>query len=39
MRRSTGIILVAAGAALWGLDAWIRQPLAKSTAPATIVFG
>ena len=39
MRRSTGIILVAIAAALWGLDAWIRQPLAKSTTPATIVFG
>ena len=39
MRRSTGITLVAVAAALWGLDAWIRQPLAKSTTPATIVFG
>jgi drug/metabolite transporter (DMT)-like permease len=39
MRRSLGITLVAVAAALWGLDAWIRQPLAKSTAPATIVFG
>jgi len=39
MRRSIGIILVAVAAAMWGLDAWIRQPLAKSTAPATIVFG
>ena len=26
MRRSTGITLVAVAAALWGLDAWIRQP-------------
>ncbi|HEX4527228.1 MAG TPA: EamA family transporter [Gaiellaceae bacterium] len=39
MRRSTGIILVAVAAALWGLDAWIRKPLAQSTDVATIVFG
>jgi len=39
MRRSLGVTLVAVAAALWGLDAWIRQPLAKSTTPATIVFG
>ena len=39
MRRSTGIILVAVAAAMWGLDAWIRSPLAHTTAPATIVFG
>src|SRR6059058_1938354 len=39
MRRSTGITLVAVAAALWGLDAWIRRPLAHSTAVATIVFG
>jgi len=39
MRRSTGIIFVAIAAALWGLDAWIRSPLAHSTTPATIVFG
>ena len=39
MRSSLGITLVAVAAALWGLDAWIRQPLAKSTTPATIVFG
>jgi drug/metabolite transporter, DME family len=39
MRRSLGITLVAVAAALWGLDAWIRSPLAHSTAPATIVFG
>jgi drug/metabolite transporter, DME family len=31
--------LVAVAAALWGLDAWIRAPLAQSTAVATIVFG
>jgi drug/metabolite transporter (DMT)-like permease len=37
--RSTGIVLVAVAAALWGLDAWIRQPLAHSTTVATIVFG
>jgi drug/metabolite transporter (DMT)-like permease len=39
MRRSTAIVLVAVAAALWGLDAWIRRPLAHSTAVATIVFG
>ena len=39
MRRSTGIILVAIAAAMWGMDAWIRSPLAHSTTPATIVFG
>src|SRR3954447_1312129 len=39
MQRSIGITLVAVAAALWGLDAWIRQPLAQSTDVATIVFG
>lgn len=39
MRRSVGVALVAVAAALWGLDAWIRKPLAGSTAVATIVFG
>jgi DME family drug/metabolite transporter len=39
VRRSTGIILVAVAASLWGMDAWIRSPLAHSIAPATIVFG
>jgi DME family drug/metabolite transporter len=39
MRRSVGVALVAVAAALWGLDAWIRAPLAKTTAVATIVFG
>jgi drug/metabolite transporter (DMT)-like permease len=39
MRRSIGISLVALAAALWGLDAWIRSPLAHSIEPATIVFG
>ena len=39
MQRSIGITLVAVAAALWGLDAWIRRPLAHSTAVATIVFG
>ncbi|MGZ4155496.1 MAG: DMT family transporter [Gaiellaceae bacterium] len=38
-RSTTGIVLVAVAAALWGLDAWIRAPLAQSTAVATIVFG
>src|SRR4051795_2938906 len=37
--RSTGIMFVAAAAALWGMDAWIRQPLAQSTDVASIVFG
>ncbi|MFL5954027.1 MAG: DMT family transporter [Gaiellaceae bacterium] len=37
--RQTGIVLVAVAAALWGLDALIRAPLAHSTAVATIVFG
>lgn len=32
-------MLVAVAAALWGLDAWIRAPLAQSTPVATIVFG
>lgn len=39
MKRQTGIVLVAVAAALWGLDALIRAPLAHSTAVATIVFG
>ena len=39
MRRSTGIVLVALAAALWGTDALFRKPLADSTPVATIVFG
>ena len=39
MRRSTGIVLVALAAALWGTDALFRRPLAHSTSVATIVFG
>jgi len=39
MGRSIGITLVAVAAAMWGLDAWIRKPLAQSTAVGTIVFG
>ncbi|HEY6961449.1 MAG TPA: DMT family transporter [Gaiellaceae bacterium] len=39
MRRSFGIVLVAAAAALWGLDQWIRGPLSATTTAATIVFG
>jgi drug/metabolite transporter, DME family len=39
MTRRVGVALVAAAAALWGLDAWIRAPLAQSTQVATIVFG
>ncbi|HET7449266.1 MAG TPA: DMT family transporter [Gaiellaceae bacterium] len=38
-RTTIGIVLVALAAALWGLDALIRAPLAHSTAVATIVFG
>ena len=38
-KRSLGIVLVAVAAALWGLDAWIRAPLAQTTDVATIVFG
>ena len=37
--RSAGIVFVAIAAALWGMDAWIRQPLAQTTDVATIVFG
>ena len=37
--RSAGIVFVAVAAALWGMDAWIRQPLAQTTDVATIVFG
>jgi drug/metabolite transporter, DME family len=37
--RPVATALVAVAAALWGLDAWIRAPLAQSTEVATIVFG
>src|SRR5438067_13217716 len=37
--RPAATALVAVAAALWGLDPWIRAPLAQSTAVATIVFG
>jgi len=37
--RPFGIVCVAVGAALWGLDQWIRGPLAATTAAGTIVFG
>jgi drug/metabolite transporter (DMT)-like permease len=37
--RPAATALVAVAAALWGLDAWIRAPLAQSTKVATIVFG
>lgn len=37
--RPVATALVAVAAALWGLDAWIRKPLAATTPPATIVFG
>ena len=39
MRRSTGVLLVALAAALWGTDALFRKPLADTTPVATIVFG
>jgi drug/metabolite transporter (DMT)-like permease len=39
LSRPFGVVLVAVAAALWGLDAWIRAPLAQTTAVATIVFG
>ena len=39
MIKRGGIVLVAVAAAMWGLDAWIRAPLASTTAVATIVFG
>ena len=39
MRRSTGIILVAVAAAMWGFDQWIRASLSGATPAATIVFG
>jgi DME family drug/metabolite transporter len=34
-----GALLVSTAAALWGLDALFRRPLAQSTSAATIVFG
>jgi DME family drug/metabolite transporter len=34
-----GALLIAVAAALWGTDALLRRPLAKSTEAATIVFG
>jgi drug/metabolite transporter (DMT)-like permease len=37
--RPVATALVAVAAALWGLDAWIRKPLAATTPVATIVFG
>jgi drug/metabolite transporter, DME family len=37
--RSAAVACIIVAAALWGLDALIRRPLAQSTAPATIVFG
>src|SRR5919204_356279 len=37
--RPAATALVAVAATLWGLDAWIRAPLAQSTKVATIVFG
>ena len=36
--RSAGVILVACGAAIWGLDGVIRAPLVKSWSSWTIVF-
>jgi drug/metabolite transporter (DMT)-like permease len=37
--RRFGVAVVAFAAALWGLDALFRRPLAHSTGAATIVFG
>lgn len=37
--RQLGVSLVAFAAALWGLDALFRRPLAHSTGVSTIVFG
>jgi DME family drug/metabolite transporter len=37
--RPAATVLVAVAASLWGLDAWIRAPLAHSTKVGTIVFG
>ena len=37
--RPAATVLVAVAAALWGLDNWIRVPLAQSTTATTIVFG
>ena len=34
-----GVFLIAIAAALWGTDALLRRPLARSTEAATIVFG
>ena len=34
-----GAFLIAIAAALWGTDALLRRPLARSTEAATIVFG
>jgi len=42
IRRLTsapGVVLVSIAAAMWGLDALIRKPLAQSTSATTIVFG
>jgi drug/metabolite transporter (DMT)-like permease len=39
MKRPLGIAFVALGAALWGLDQWIRGPLSLTTQAGTIVFG
>lgn len=36
---TVGVVAVAVAAGLWGMDALIRRPLAKSTEAATIVFG
>jgi drug/metabolite transporter, DME family len=39
MRKSSGVILVAVAAAMWGFDQWIRASLSGATTAATIVFG
>jgi drug/metabolite transporter (DMT)-like permease len=39
LARLPGVVLISVAAALWGLDALIRKPLAATTVPTTIVFG
>jgi DME family drug/metabolite transporter len=39
LQRLPGVVLISVAAALWGLDALIRKPLASTTVPTTIVFG
>jgi DME family drug/metabolite transporter len=39
LQRLPAVVLISVAAALWGLDALIRKPLAATTVPTTIVFG